>query len=479
MIWDLGHVMANVVYTAVQLSLNKWSTMTKVQRERYLQKLSKFTLREAKVSLKEQSLRETDPSSVIKVFNLCGKKFNADTCALSPDILQSMFAKAQNLLLSKNSICPSPGSSSAKMVESKSGNRPHFVTVKGNCKYSCDSDCAMWKCAKICSHTIACAFVDNQLQAFLSQATSTPNLYELSKSHTVHNPGKKPVKRKACSKSTMKAITEHRNDEVLHPVHHTIYPSAALQGKVHSTTTPCTSTQLFTYVNSPVTAVTSAVTSYPTSVSVVSQGNINATITSCNTVHLSTSTTRSPAVPIQQFPTATSTASTSTVTTTASTSAASSSQNISINQAAASALANIISQILSGGTSTLNMASSSTVSSIDSNYLFWIVLVSGNISRCQGCLGKIGRGADGKPLPPPDDLVVQHKEQVLFNNPNTGNYQLSREHRNVYYHAKLQCIQKKFPSFIPSLHCRMYHLTLQKITQGHKDYIMKEFHLRF
>ena len=66
----------------LQLSLNKWSTMTKVQRERYLQKLSKFTLREAKVPLKEQSLRGTGPSNVIKVFNLCGKKFNADTCAI-------------------------------------------------------------------------------------------------------------------------------------------------------------------------------------------------------------------------------------------------------------------------------------------------------------------------------------------------------------------------------------------------------------
>ena len=448
---------------------------------------------------------------MIKVFNLCGKHFNTDNCVLSPDILQSMFTKAENLILSKNSICPSPGSSNAKMVESKSGNRPHFVTVKGNCRYSCDSDCAMWKCAKICSHTIGCAFVDNQLQAFLSQATSTPNLYELSKSHIAHNPGKKPVKRKACSKSTMKAIVQHRNDEILRPVHHTTHPSAVSQKEIQSTTTPCTSMQLFTCANSPVTAVTSVplsstvapaskavgfqsfnttpriipsqtmafssdnpLASRSTSINVVSQGNINATITSCNTVHLSTLTTRSPVIPIQQFPPITST---STVTTAASTSATSNSQNIDVNQAA-NALANIIS-ILSGCTSTLNTASNSTVSSIDGNYLFWIVFVTGNISRCQGCLGKIGRGPDGKPLPPPDDLVVQHKEQVLFSNPNTGNYQLSREHRNVYYHAKLQCIQKKFPSFIPSLHCRMDHLTLQKITQDHKDYIMKEFHLRF
>ena len=32
--------------------------------------------------------------------------------------------------MGNNSICPSPGSVNAKLVESKSGNRPHFVTVK-------------------------------------------------------------------------------------------------------------------------------------------------------------------------------------------------------------------------------------------------------------------------------------------------------------------------------------------------------------
>ena len=43
------------------------------------------------------------------------------------------------------------------------------------------------------------------------------------------------------------------------------------------------------------------------------------------------------------------------------------------------------------------------------------------------------RNPDGKALPPPNNLVVQHKEQVMLNNPNTGIYQLSRDYRNVYY----------------------------------------------
>ncbi len=87
-----------------------------------------------------------------------------------------------------------------------------------------------------------------------------------------------------------------------------------------------------------------------------------------------------------------------------------------------SALSSLITQVLAGARS----------NTIDPNHLFWILTVSGNISRCQGCAGKILRAADGKPLPPP---VLQHKEQVLFQNPKTGTFQLSHDFRNVYYHA--------------------------------------------
>lgn len=117
-----------------------------------------------------------------------------------------MFEKAEKLVHGTNSICPSPGTVNAKLVESKSGSRPHFVTVKADSKYACDSDCPMWKCSKICSHTIACAYIDGHLQYFLNQSTTSPNLYELAKSDTLKKAGKKPSKRKASTKSTTKAI---------------------------------------------------------------------------------------------------------------------------------------------------------------------------------------------------------------------------------------------------------------------------------
>ena len=60
---------------------------------------------------------------------------------LAADVLQCMFDKAEKLVKGTNSICPSPGTVNAKSVESKSGSRPHFVTVKAESKYPCDSDC--------------------------------------------------------------------------------------------------------------------------------------------------------------------------------------------------------------------------------------------------------------------------------------------------------------------------------------------------
>ena len=358
----------------------------------------------------------------------------------------------------------------AKLVESKSGSRPHFVTVKAKHKYSCDSDCAMFKCAKICSHTIACAYLDDQLQSFLNQATSVPNLYELAKSDMKQKAGKKPSKRKASSKSTIKAITEQKSNSPscivsTPPVIPTSIESVLSMNLSNSTSSNSTNTgsQVASSQSSSANFTSADTVSSP---SVSLQGNVYATLTSCNSVQLS-SFVQSPVASVTHVapPLMTSTANTP----------YSCPQNININQAA-NALINVISQVLSGSSSAT--AVNPLAVTIDLNYLFWIVFVSGNISRCQGCANKIMRNADGKPLPPPNDLVVQHKEQVMFTNPNTGKYLMSREHRNVYYHARVNCIRQKFPSFTPIQHCRINRDTFTNFTEVHKDFIAKEFGLK-
>ena len=66
----------------------------------------------------------------------------------------------------------------------------------------------MWKCSKLCSHTIACAYQDGCLQEFFAQATGTPSFYALAKASTTTNAGKKPQKLKASSKSSTKAFSK-------------------------------------------------------------------------------------------------------------------------------------------------------------------------------------------------------------------------------------------------------------------------------
>ena len=55
---------------------------------------------------------------------------------------------------------------------------------------------------------------------------------------------------------------------------------------------------------------------------------------------------------------------------------------------------------------------------------FWLALLFGNVSRCNGCKGKIARDANSKVLPPPDDIVFGHK---VFLNPRSGMFEQSRE----------------------------------------------------
>ena len=128
-------------------------------------------------------------------------------------------------------------------------------------------------------------------------------------------------------------------------------------------------------------------------------------------------------------------------------------------------------QLVKGSTSTaVQPPTVQNSSTADFTHLFYLLTISGNISRCQGCTGKILRGS-----PPPDDLIVQHKEQVLFQNPNTGYFQLSHDFRNVYYHARLSCIRQKFPAFVPSKHLQVHTDVAQKLTSVHKNYLCKEF----
>ena len=515
----------------LQIPIGRWSSMNTNQRENYLAKISKLSLQEArKTSACRKECRGAGPSGSNEVYMICGSCFNAEASLLAGDVLAGIFKKAERLVKESNSICQAPGSVSGKVVASESGNRPHFVTVRAKYNYICDSDCAMWKCSKLCSHTVACAYTDGNLQQFLSRAASVPNLYELAKSGTTKSAGKKPQKRKASSKSTTRVIAAMQAGEPpscgasnlpVVPVqasHIPVNTCASVTAGVSQSPgmsahtadlmkarprvptarvvqSPIVSVSQVMSSRNPVSGgatrprVTARVVQSPTVLvsQIVSAGSsVTAEVVQSPTVSVSqivpagstmgaprvtARVVQSPTVSVSHYAPTTCSVYSPTISRTPSTqmfptptfSAPATSPSL-----AAAGLANLISQVLTGSGGT------SGFTSIDPKYLFWLVVLGGNISRCQGCSGKIF-----KSLPPPEDIVLQHKEQVLFQNPNTGSYQLSREHRNVYYHAQLSCVLRKFPTFKPEAHFRISNETLAKLKEVHKDYILREFKVRF
>ena len=106
---------------------------------------------------------------------------------------------------------------------------------------------------------------------------------------------------------------------------------------------------------------------------------------------------------------------------------------------------------------------------------FWVTLLFGNVSRCNGCKGKIARGPDNKPLPPPDNLVLGHKEFVIFSNPKTGRYEQSWDKRNVYYHPWKTCVAPNFTDFNPYHHLVVKSDIKDKLQPSHIQLLETEF----
>ena len=74
-------------------------------------------------------------------------------------------------------------SEEARMVLSRSGQRPHLVVPCKGGKYKCDPDCANFKSLGICSHSVVVAEVNKKLSEFLAsvkKAKKKPNFTQLA-----------------------------------------------------------------------------------------------------------------------------------------------------------------------------------------------------------------------------------------------------------------------------------------------------------
>ena len=80
--------------------------------------------------------------------------------------LAGIWSKAEAIVSKSSAIVNAPGSDDSKLVESKSGKRPHFVTKEKSGRFTCDDGCKMWLSTRICSH-IAVVHTINLLSSFV------------------------------------------------------------------------------------------------------------------------------------------------------------------------------------------------------------------------------------------------------------------------------------------------------------------------
>ena len=111
------------------------------------------------------------------------------------EVITAIWEKASSLLTEPNAIVSTPGCDPcSRMVKSSSGQRPHImVTKKKTGQYCCDGTCPNWKSLGICSHTVAAAEDNCDLQSFVTwfAKEKNPNITQLAMSQMPAGCGRK------------------------------------------------------------------------------------------------------------------------------------------------------------------------------------------------------------------------------------------------------------------------------------------------
>ena len=101
-------------------------------------------------------------------------------------VLQAIWKKTAELLNDDGSIVEAPGGTGF-LVKSNSRPRPHHVTLKKSGQY-CDSECPNWRSLCICSHSVAAAEKEGDLEPFVEWYKRSKKLPNLTKLITTQMP---------------------------------------------------------------------------------------------------------------------------------------------------------------------------------------------------------------------------------------------------------------------------------------------------
>jgi hypothetical protein len=133
------------------------------------------------------------PSSTGRVLSVNAEDLSCGT--IPAEVVTAIWQKASSLLTEPNAVVLAPGCDPySRMVKSSSGQRPHMVTKKKTGQYCCDGTCPNWKSLGICSHSVAAAEDNCDLQSFVTwfaKAKKVPNITQLVTSQMPAGRGRK------------------------------------------------------------------------------------------------------------------------------------------------------------------------------------------------------------------------------------------------------------------------------------------------
>ena len=423
---DKGQYRLREEYRYLKVESSSWFKLNFEQRQRKINRLMK-----ASVEISSSDTTTENPLHALEISN---------------SLKVSMWEKAQDLLKDDNSIVKAPGSDTSWMVRSYSNEKPHYVQVAKSGNIVCDDQCLSYNSLKICAHSLALATQEKLLDKFLTfhQAKAhSPNFTALSEKGRPNTAGKKFPRRGISKKQSaqIKSMIQHAEESELEWQRRGEGLDLESKGLSSSHLDPSPlqgqgsfDFPLHSYGSSPPPcgyAVHNQWTPYVSTSLVLNQGAGN--ITNAGVLY-----------------------------------AAGNSPPPLIHASPGSSSHSSPPQLVPPGQPQLQQKLVETP--------FWLAFIFGNVSRCNGCKGKILRDENKRPLPPPDDIVIGHKEFIIFSNPRSGLFEQSKEKRNVYYHVRRCCILPYFIDF-DCQHITIPENVKAKLEDKHKELLYREFNL--
>ena len=357
----------------------------------------------------EDSLDEEQTSSM----SISAKESKITTVPLP--ILEAMFEKASNLLVSKGSVIPKPGADNGSFTVAGTLNKVHSVTPgKGGC-LSCDRTCIN-HATKVCEHVLAVAQLRGSLGEFLAwfKRRKQPAMMDMVEQRGPKNAGRKPSKRKR-SNAKKQSVNEYTDllggsDDQSEDLSGGQQPPARAARNVRQHSTG--------FSSNPVV---------PTTLS-------HSDTTQVNTFHHQQRASApsfakngmSQVSPLSRYPSMVTCGIPQT--------------GYGYHVQATPSSATLPDGVSTAGT-VHNLINPQQLASVPNFYLKWVQ--GTRVSRCYGCNGII----QNPPLHRPDDLIVFCRDIREYRDRFSGQLQRSASAQNVHFHLRNECILMKYPGF--------------------------------